>query len=300
MGPLVIAGVAVVLSFGTATPGLAEDPLTPRRAAPAPRAGAHPAPEGASYEALITHANESARDLTALQQQARDVAHARDETIAQMSALAVLTARPSAVRDRLERHALRLSAMERPPRPAALPAAVREAAEEMRTLRIELKERYAALQAEAEALAPYAVTPTGVWTSPVHGEITQGFGPTGLRFEPARTYGGVFYPHFHEGVDIAAEMYSPVVAAAAGRVVWAGRLPDGAMVVWIAHVGGFVSLYAHLDDRTAPPSVAAGDEVHEGQTIGTVGMTGLTTGPHLHFVVWRDGELIDPLSLIVP
>jgi murein DD-endopeptidase MepM/ murein hydrolase activator NlpD len=70
------------------------------------------------------------------------------------------------------------------------------------------------------------------------------------------------------------------------------------MVVLIAHVGGLVSLYAHLDDNTAPPRVKAGDEVQQGQIIGAIGMTGMTTGPHVHFVVWRDGELIDPLSLI--
>jgi murein DD-endopeptidase MepM/ murein hydrolase activator NlpD len=108
----------------------------------------------------------------------------------------------------------------------------------------------------------------------------------------------VYYPNFHEGIDIATRMYSPVVAAAAGRVVWSGRLPDGAMVVLIAHVGGLVSLYAHLDDNVAPPRVKAGDEVQQGQIIGAIGMTGMTTGPHVHFVVWRDGELIDPLSLI--
>jgi murein DD-endopeptidase MepM/ murein hydrolase activator NlpD len=101
-------------------------------------------------------------------------------------------------------------------------------------------------------------------------------------------------------VDIAAALYSPVVAAAPGRVVWVGHLPDGAMVVLIAHVGGLVSLYAHLDDHIAPPRVAAGDEVKEGQIIGAIGMTGMTTGPHVHFVVWRNGELIDPQSVIAP
>jgi murein DD-endopeptidase MepM/ murein hydrolase activator NlpD len=294
LGPLVIAGVVVLLTLGMAAPALADDPPPSPRAAPAPRA----APKSASYEVLITHANDSARDLTALRQQAHDVAAARNEARAQISTLTALTKRPSAVRDRLARQALRLSALEQMPPADALPVAVREAAEEMRTLRIELQQQYATLQAEAETLAPYAAIPTGKWTSPLQGELTQGFGSSDLSFEPSRTYGGVFYPHFHEGVDIAAEMYTPVVAAAAGRVVWAGRLPDGAMVVLIAHVGGLVSLYAHLDDGIAPPSVAAGNEVKAGQTIGTVGMTGMTTGPHLHFVVWRDGELIDPLSLI--
>jgi len=132
----------------------------------------------------------------------------------------------------------------------------------------------------------------------VRGEVTQEFGPTPFWFEPARTWRGQYYPNFHEGIDIATAMYSPVAAAAPGRVVWAGRLPDGAMVVLIAHVGGLVSLYAHLDDNVAPPRVTAGDEVQQGQIIGAIGMTGMTTGPHVHFVVWRDGELIDPLSLI--
>jgi murein DD-endopeptidase MepM/ murein hydrolase activator NlpD len=70
------------------------------------------------------------------------------------------------------------------------------------------------------------------------------------------------------------------------------------MVVIIAHIGGLVSLYAHLDDRIALPRVAAGEEVKEGQIIGAIGMTGMTTGPHVHFVVWHNGELIDPLTLI--
>ena len=77
-------------------------------------------------------------------------------------------------------------------------------------------------------------------------------------------------------------------------LIWAGA------TVLTGMAGGLVSLYAHLDDRIAPPRVAAGDEVYLGQIIGAVGMTGMTTGAHLHFVVWRDGELIDPFSVIAP
>jgi murein DD-endopeptidase MepM/ murein hydrolase activator NlpD len=290
-----IAGAVVLVFLGTAAPALADDPP---RAAPAPRAG-RAAPSGADYEEVINYAKDSARDITALQQQAHEVAAARNETAAQISALAALTNRPSAVRDRLEREALRLSARPRNPSDMTVSAATREAAEEMRTLRVELKQKYVALEADALALAPYAaIAPANrAWMIPVQGELTQEFGPTGFWFEPARTYGGVYYPHFHEGIDIATAMYSPVVAAAPGRVVWVGHLPDGAMVVLIAHVGGLVSLYAHLDDGIAPPRVAAGDEVQQGQIIGAIGTTGMTTGPHVHFVVWRNGELIDPLSL---
>ena len=301
VGAALIAGAVVLVFLGAAAPALADDPPTPPRAVPAPR-GIPAAPSGGSYAQLISYANDSARDLGAVQQQARDVAAERNETLAQISTLAALTGKPSAVRDRLEREALRLSATTKIPSASTVSAATREAADEMRTLRVELKQQYVALQADAVALAPYAVIapPNGAWMTPAQGELTQGFGATTYRGEPARDYDGVYYPHFHDGIDIGADMYSPVVAAAPGRVVWVGHLPDGAMVVLIAHIGGLVSLYAHLDDRIAPPRVAAGDEVQQGQIIAAIGMTGMTTGPHLHFAVWRDGELIDPLSLLAP
>jgi murein DD-endopeptidase MepM/ murein hydrolase activator NlpD len=56
-------------------------------------------------------------------------------------------------------------------------------------------------------------------------------------------------------------------------------------------------LYAHLDDTFVRPRVRAGDTVKAGGVIGFVGLTGITTGPHLHFVVLRGGEPVDPLSL---
>ncbi|TMC54085.1 MAG: M23 family metallopeptidase, partial [Chloroflexi bacterium] len=77
-----------------------------------------------------------------------------------------------------------------------------------------------------------------------------------------------------------------------------GRMMDGAEVVVLAHDGGLVSMYVHLDAYMSPPPVAAGDEVAAGQKIGTVGMTGIVTGAHLHWSVYRAGELIDPMSLI--
>jgi murein DD-endopeptidase MepM/ murein hydrolase activator NlpD len=89
-----------------------------------------------------------------------------------------------------------------------------------------------------------------------------------------------------------------VVAAAEGRVTFVGHLSDGAMVVLIAHPGGLVSIYAHLDDTFARPQVRIGDAVVAGQVIGFVGVTGITTGPHLHFAVVRGGQPIDPLSLL--
>ena len=136
------------------------------------------------------------------------------------------------------------------------------------------------------------------WVWPARGVVSQGFGPSALPLEPPRTYHGVAYPNFHDGLDIAAPLGSPVFAAAAGRVAFVGHLPDGAEVVLIAHDAGLFTLYAHLDDTHSPPSVRIGDAVRAGDPIGVVGLTGLTTGPHLHFVIRRGEEPIDPSGLL--
>src|SRR5882672_9633699 len=86
-------------------------------------------------------------------------------------------------------------------------------------------------QTERQLTAAGALTsPGGLWGWPTVGVITQPFGPTSLRVEPARTYGGVYYAHFHDGVDLAGDWMAPVVAPARGRVVFVGRMMDGAEV----------------------------------------------------------------------
>jgi murein DD-endopeptidase MepM/ murein hydrolase activator NlpD len=141
-------------------------------------------------------------------------------------------------------------------------------------------------------------TTTSSWSLPLRGPVTQAFGPTALALEPARSYRGAYYEHFHDAIDIAAPLGSPVVAAADGQVTFVGHLPDSAMIVLIAHAGGFVSEYAHLDDTFVLPPVKAGQTVKAGQVIGFVGLTGITTGPHLHFALMRNGEAVDPLTLV--
>jgi murein DD-endopeptidase MepM/ murein hydrolase activator NlpD len=142
------------------------------------------------------------------------------------------------------------------------------------------------------------VTAAPSWRLPLLGEDSQEFGPTPYAFEPPLTYDGVYYPHFHTGTDIAAVWGTPIVAPAHGTVVFAGTMGDGAEVVVIAHDSGLVSMYAHLDNHVFPVPVKAGDVVNTGDPIGNVGVTGITTGPHLHWSVWRNGKLIDPLSMI--
>ncbi len=143
---------------------------------------------------------------------------------------------------------------------------------------------YAALAAQLAArsgLGAFNGTKLSTW--PLAGPITSSFGPR---------WGG-----FHNGMDIAAPMYTPVFAAAAGQVVTVGRpyaaSGDTAVVVIIAHGNNVSTLVGHLDDRRWPP-VAVGQRVSAGQVIGYVGMTGWTTGPHVHFTVTANGRAVDP------
>ena len=143
-----------------------------------------------------------------------------------------------------------------------------------------------------------AAPPPTIWQRPLAGEVSQPFGPTYLGLEPSRLYKGVFYRNFHEGVDILALAGTPIVAPARGRVVFAGRMGDGAEVVVIAHDNGLVSLYAHLENGPLAPTIMAGDIVQAGDRIGAVGLTGLTTGYHLHWAVYKNGEPVDPLATL--
>ena len=143
-------------------------------------------------------------------------------------------------------------------------------------------EQLAALAAARSGLGAYTGGKLPLW--PLRGVITSPFG--------AR-WGG-----FHNGLDIAAPMYSPIVAAAAGRVTTVGKpylaYGDTATVVIIAHGNNFSTLYGHLDDRVHPPIVHVGQTVNAGQVIAYEGMTGWTTGPHLHFMTIVNGRAVDP------
>jgi hypothetical protein len=95
----------------------------------------------------------------------------------------------------------------------------------------------------------------------------------------------------HDGLDIAAPLGTPVRAMAAGVVRFAGRQPGGTVVVRIEHTDGSEAWYGHLDPTV---SVRVGDRVAPGEMIGRIGLTGRTTGPHLHLELWFGGRPIDP------
>ncbi len=99
-------------------------------------------------------------------------------------------------------------------------------------------------------------------------------------------------PRFHKGLDLAAPAGMDVRAAKEGEVVYAGFQPGYGNTVVVQHSGGLQTRYAHLGST----SVRVGDTIAAEQVIGTVGDTGHSTGPHLHFEVTRWGRNVDPLS----
>src|SRR4051794_4844341 len=116
---------------------------------------------------------------------------------------------------------------------------------------------------------------------PLAGAIGSPFGPRGNRF--------------HEGIDIVAATGTPVAAAAAGRVTFAGYAGGGwGKLVVVLNAGGVRTLYAHL----SATKVHRGQAVSAGTLVGLVGMTGDATGPHLHFEVRLGGAAVDPLSAL--
>jgi murein DD-endopeptidase MepM/ murein hydrolase activator NlpD len=121
--------------------------------------------------------------------------------------------------------------------------------------------------------------------TPVAGRITSGFG---MRYHPI-----LHYTRFHDGIDFGAAWGSPIVAAADGQVVSAGWTGGYGRAVQVAHAGGIVTLYGHMSSVVAYD----GEAVRQGQVIGYVGSTGLSTGPHLHFQVKVNGRPVDPMTV---
>lgn len=117
---------------------------------------------------------------------------------------------------------------------------------------------------------------------PVRAPISSGFG---IRRDPFTRQ-----LRFHKGMDLAAPEGIEVQAAQAGEVVFSGVKRGYGNTVIIRHAGGLETTYAHLGDL----NVKRGDTVSSGQRLGSVGNTGHSTGPHLHFEVSRWGESIDP------
>jgi murein DD-endopeptidase MepM/ murein hydrolase activator NlpD len=128
--------------------------------------------------------------------------------------------------------------------------------------------------------------------------ITQEWGPTSFAMEPPYTYHGVYYPHFHGGIDMAGGCGTPILAAKAGVVVASGRplwpYDPGSGVV-IDHGGGIQTWYWHITTNVV---VSPGQVVNTGQIVGYEGNTGFSTGCHLHFATNVNGVWENPRDLL--
>ena len=125
--------------------------------------------------------------------------------------------------------------------------------------------------------------------TPVNGSrLSSGFG---MRLHPVLGYSAM-----HRGVDFAAPIGSPILAAGDGTIERAGPFSTYGNYVKIRHANGYETGYAHVSRVAVRP----GERVRQGEVIGYVGETGRATGPHLHYEVLKGGSQINPMSLRVP
>ena len=120
---------------------------------------------------------------------------------------------------------------------------------------------------------------------PVSARITSGFG---MRYHPI-----LHYARMHKGMDFGARWGSPIVASADGVVARAGWAGGYGQQVRINHGSGIATSYSHMSRMVVSP----GSAVRQGQVIGYVGTTGLSTGAHLHYETYRNGVAVNPLSV---
>ncbi len=157
------------------------------------------------------------------------------------------------------------------------------AAKEKELADAKYEEKLAALAAAGGAPASDAT-----WVTPVSGYTLTS--PFGMRKHPV-----LGYNRMHNGIDMACAQGTPIYATRAGKVTTASYQAGGAgYYVSINHLDGFSSIYMHMTNYV----VSAGQSVSQGQLIGYVGSTGISTGPHLHFGISYAGSYVNPLAYI--
>lgn len=132
----------------------------------------------------------------------------------------------------------------------------------------------------------------GEFANPVAGgTISSKFGPR----DTFATSNGASSSRWHKSIDIAAPAGTAIKSVQGGKVTANGWVSGYGWTIEVTHGNGYVSMYHHMQNQS---SVAVGTEVKQGQTIGNVGSTGNSTGPHLDLTITKDGTPVDPASLI--
>lgn len=154
-------------------------------------------------------------------------------------------------------------------------------------LKIQIAESMAAVSEIKEYMAKerdlYRATPQGY---PVSGKFTSGFG--------MRTHPRLGRQQLHTGIDLAAEKGTPVYSTADGIVSFSGWSRGNGNIVVIEHGHGFSTIYAHNTKNL----VQVGKAVKRGDEIAKTGSTGVSTGPHVHYEVWKNGKCLNPEDFI--
>ena len=148
------------------------------------------------------------------------------------------------------------------------------------------------LSVSKQRAGAFGAASTRTFARPVRGTITQPYGCTGYRAKPARGS----CRHFHDGIDIAAKSGTGVRVSANGYVAFVGYSPwdpgSRAFIVVVGHSNGYETVYAHLKPIR---KVRAGQRVTRGDVIGLIGMSGTTSGPHVHWEVKTGRTTVNPL-----
>jgi murein DD-endopeptidase MepM/ murein hydrolase activator NlpD len=168
----------------------------------------------------------------------------------------------------------------------ALEAAQNQLERESKNLEVLIQQKVAEAQAKTNSRTSVIIRGTGVMAYPSDASTSS---PFGWRMHPV-----LGYRRFHAGLDFAASYGSKIRAADSGTVIFAGWYGGYGRTVIIDHGNGMTTLYGH----TSELYVSEGQAVERGQAIAAVGSTGLSTGPHLHFEVRRNGTPVDPANYL--
>jgi murein DD-endopeptidase MepM/ murein hydrolase activator NlpD len=146
-------------------------------------------------------------------------------------------------------------------------------------------EKYSEVETELGKVKERLAHTPSIW--PTKGWLSRGFG---MKYDPFTGY-----EQMHRGIDIANRRGTPVMATAAGRVKSVGTFGGLGKMVIVDHGYGFVTRYGHLSQI----NVKRGQRVDRGEVIALMGNTGYSTGPHLHYEVWRNGKILNPRDFIL-
>jgi murein DD-endopeptidase MepM/ murein hydrolase activator NlpD len=225
---------------------------------------------------LNAQANLINKQKTEVEQQKNEIALIREQLLAQKADYQNQAQSQSELIQRLNSDRL------------ALEAAQNQLERESKNLEILIQQKVAAEEAQTKTNSRTSVIirGTGVMVYPSDASTSS---PFGWRMHPV-----LGYRRFHAGLDFAASYGSTIRAADSGTVIFAGWYGGYGRAVIIDHGKGITTLYGH----TSELYVADGQAVESGQAIAAVGSTGLSTGPHLHFEVRRNGTPVDPANYL--